>query len=233
MTRGIFITGTDTDVGKTWVARSLAASLVARGVDVGVFKPMMSGVKRENPTSDASLLKDFAQDKNSLEAINPYQFDESVTPYIAAKRINQVIELEDILDKFNQIRDTHPFYIVEGAGGLLAPLGKGYHVGDLAARMGYPMIIVARPGLGTVNHTLLTIEKARQLGIRVLGVIMNGYEPLNEGIPEATNPLLIEEFSKVPVIGQIPWTKEKDKESIVEKFERSVVMEMILNEVKG
>lgn len=220
--------GTDTDVGKTFTSMGLAAAIKQRGVDIGVCKLMMSGMEREDPKSDAYLLKKMAQDENDLKLINPFQFSERVTPYIAAKRANRTITLSDIETAWNQVAPTHDFFLVEGAGGLMAPMGQGYHVGHLAQVTNLPLVIIARAGLGTVNHTLLTIEKARALGLQIYGVIINGLRESERGIPERTNPKLIEEFSGVPVIGELPWTEANSREDFVQLIENHVNLDALL-----
>lgn len=228
MDKGIFIAGTDTDVGKTYMTAGIAGALKKRGMDVGVYKPMMSGVKREDPHSDAALLKRLSGDVNTLEQINPYQFDESVTAYVAAKRSGRNITLEEVTAAFKRIEPTHVFYLVEGAGGLMAPLGKDYHNGHIAREINYPVVIIARPGLGTVNHTLLTIEKARSMGLSILGVILNGYRPGESTLAEETNPGLIETFSGVPILGKMPWLETADDELLIHTVEQHIDLDALL-----
>lgn len=224
---GLFITGTDTDVGKTIVTASIATSLRDKGMDIGVFKPMMSGAKREDPNSDVSILKQFADDGNALERINPFQFDEPLAPYIAAKREGRTITLEQVEQAWRNVEPDHDVFLVEGAGGLMVPMGPGYLAADVAKAIGYPLLIVARPGLGTVNHTLLTIRYAESIGLRVAGIILNGMKKDTKGIAEQTNPALIEEFSGVPVIGMLPWMKEIERQTMVTMVERYVSMDRI------
>ncbi len=231
MEKGIFVLGTDTNVGKTTISMAISAAIRARGIDIGVCKPMMSGMKRADCTSDASLLKEMSGDTNTLEAINPFQFDERVTPYIAAKRQNKIITLAEVKAAWLKIADTHEFYLVEGAGGLMAPMGAGYHVGHIAQVIGLPVVIVARPSLGTVNHTLLTIEAVRSLGLSIAGVIINGVRSGELTIPEQTNPQLIEEFSGVPIIGQFPKLEEIEKHKLAGIAEVSIDLDKIINHI--
>jgi len=219
MPRGFFITGTDTEVGKTFVTASLAAYFRHQGKDVGVFKPMMSGVQREDPLSDAYILKEFAQDHHSLIEINPFQFDEPLAPYIAAKRQGEQISLTQLGEAWDQIKNKHHILLIEGAGGLLVPMGKGYLTVDVARLIGFPLIIVARPGLGTVNHTLLTIEAAQARGLKIAGVILNGLKERNAGVAEQTNPSIIEEFSGVPVWGTLPWIQDLNRKEMIEMID--------------
>lgn len=228
--RGIFVTGTDTDVGKTFVTAGIAAVLHNQGVDVGVFKPMMSGVKREDPKSDASILKKFSCDKRPLEEINPYQFDEPLAPYVAQKRQGDIILLGEVLDHWEQSKNSHEFMLVEGAGGLAVPLGKDFFVGDLAYHIGFPILVVARPGLGTVNHTFLTISYARTIGLEVIGVIINGLNEMTSGVAEETNPALIEEVCNVPVLGIIPHMETTSRDEVVALFWERIRMEQLITE---
>jgi dethiobiotin synthetase len=230
MKKGFFITGTDTDIGKTFTTAGLAGSLRELGIDVGVFKPMMSGVKREDPTSDAYLLKQLSKDEHSLEVINPFQFDEPLAPYLASKRAGKLISIEEILQKWEDIKNTHDCYLVEGAGGLAVPLGGSFLVSDLARAIGFPLIIIARPSLGTVNHTLLTIHYAKSMGLKVAGVIINGLKEEQTGVAEQTNPSLIEEFSGIPVIGVIPWVKQPTSEKIIQSIKQNVDIQKLVIE---
>ena len=222
MKRGIFITGTDTDVGKTWIASGIAAALHKRGIDVGVYKPFMSGYKREDPQSDAAILKAMSGDGNALDQINPYAFEEPLAPYVAASRQGLDIRQADVTTHFKTIQPTHDFFIVEGAGGLMAPLGQDFHVGDLAADFGLPVVMIAKCGLGTVNHTLLTIEKLRQLGLEITGIIMNGFHDDVTDVPEQTNRALLEAFTDVPIIGEVPFRYRLRKSEHIQLIEESI-----------
>jgi dethiobiotin synthetase len=227
LTKGLFVTGTDTGVGKTVVAAGLSALLRANGVDAGVFKPMMSGVRREDCTSDAWILKKMSKDSLSLEEINPFQFQEPLAPYLAAKREGRLIPLEQVNEAWEKIKHRHSFYIVEGAGGLMVPFGPDYVTAHVAREIGFPLLIVSRPGLGTINHTLLTIEYARNIELDVAGVVINGLREDQQGIAEETNPLLIEEFSGVPVLGTVPWLERMEREHIIEAFERHIGLDTL------
>ncbi|WP_257350201.1 dethiobiotin synthase [Pseudalkalibacillus decolorationis] len=216
MGSGFFITGTDTEVGKTFVTGAIAAVLKENGMDVGVFKPMLSGIKREDPSSDTSYLKRMAGDSSPLEKITPFQFEEPLAPYVAASRSGQHVSMNEVLDAWEDIKPLHDFFFIEGAGGIAVPFGEDYLVSDVARAIGYPLIIVARPNLGTVNHTLLTIDYAKKAGIEVLGVVINGLKEDEAGVAEETNPTIIEQFSGVPVLGVLPWMDNPDRKQIVE-----------------
>ena len=188
--RGFFVTATDTGVGKTFVTAALAAAFRARGRDVAVFKPVQSGATAEDPSGDAVL----------LGADCVYAFSAPLAPLVAARAEGRTIELEPILARAGELAREHELLLVEGAGGLLVPLADDLDLADLAAALGLPLIIVARAGLGTVNHTLLTIEAARTRGLDVAGVVLNGKSDEST----AENAALIEERSGVRVLAQVP-----------------------------
>jgi len=188
--RGYFVTATDTGVGKTFVTAALAAALRARGRDVAVFKPVQSGALADDPAGDAAL----------LGADCVYAFRAPLAPLVAARKEGRQIELEPILERARALEREHEMLLVEGAGGLLVPLSDDLDLAGLVAALGLPLVVVARAGLGTVNHTLLTIEVARARGLEIAGVVLNG-----DG-DESTddNPALIEARSGARVLARIP-----------------------------
>jgi dethiobiotin synthetase len=188
--RGYFVTATDTGVGKTVVTAALAAVLRENGRDVAVLKPVQSGALADDPTGDAAL----------LGADCVYAFEAPLAPQVAAEREGRTIELEPILERARELERDHEILLVEGVGGLLVPLAPGLDVAALASAIGLPLLVVARAGLGTVNHTLLTIEAARSRGLEVAGVILNGESDESS----ARNPELIETASGARVLVQIP-----------------------------
>ncbi|AIF42929.1 MULTISPECIES: dethiobiotin synthase [Virgibacillus] len=217
-TKGLFVTGTDTGIGKTFVGGGIAGALRKQGINVGVFKPMLSGEKRDEPMSDTAILKKISGDNNSYEQITPFQFNEPLAPYIAAKREGKTISLEAIMDSWNAIKETHEFFIVEGAGGLGVPFGKNYLAADVAKAIGFPLLIIARVDLGTVNHTWLTVQIAKSMGLEIAGIVLNGLEEGNQGIAEETNPDLIEEMTGIPVLAVLPKLTTFNHEYLIEKI---------------
>lgn len=226
--KGLFITGTDTGIGKTFVGGGIAGVLRKRGKDVGVFKPMLSGVSRQDPMSDTNLLKNISGDHNTLEQITPFQFDEPLAPYIAAKRTGQSISLDAVMDEWEMIKDTHEYFIVEGAGGLGVPFGEDYVAADIAREIGFPLLIVARTGLGTVNHVWLTVQVAKNMGLHIAGIILNNINEKNQGIAEQTNPGLIEEVTNIPVLAVLPIFSSTHHEYIIEKMDEFISINKLL-----
>jgi dethiobiotin synthetase len=227
--RGLFITGTDTGVGKTLVAAGLAASLRNSGVDIGVMKPIETGFSLRS--SDAFFLKRMAGVNDPLENICPYRFKFPLSPYAAAQIENVSIRLEKVSQAYHRLLRKHQALLVEGAGGLLVPITRKMTMADLALRLNLPLLIVARTSLGTLNHTLLTVEVARRRGIKVAGVIFN-HLARRRGLAEKTNPSVIKDFLSVPILGEIPYApflkgKDRKGERIREWVEAHVDIERI------
>lgn len=228
---GFFITGTDTDVGKTIVASGLSAILYEKGLDVGVFKPCLSGIDRDDEQSDTKILQTMSKTKLTLEEITPFSFREPLAPYVAAKREGKEIVLQDVLNHWEKICHKHSFYIVEGAGGITVPLGKDFSVSDLCKALSLPLLIVARPNLGTVNHLILTVDFAIQQGLTIAGIILNGMNE-NPSIAEQTNPELISELIEVPIIGKIPKLKNLTNDTITQAIKDHIDFNTLLNNEK-
>lgn len=208
MAEGIFITGTDTGVGKTTVSTALAILLRQRGVRVGVMKPVTSGcIERDGRliSEDAELLAAGAGIEVSDE-VAPYLLREPVAPSAAAEKEGVRIEFSRILAAYHRLADSFDFIIVEGAGGLMVPLSGGLLVADLVKLLALPLLVVARPDLGTVNHTLLTCFAARHLDLEVRGVVVNGF-PEQPGLAESSAPHMIDSLSGAPLLGRFPHIK--------------------------
>jgi dethiobiotin synthetase len=200
--RGCFVTGTDTGVGKTLVGRALVRSLRARGLDVGVLKPIETGVGHAGPL-DAIALRDAAGVPDSLEDVCPQRFALPAAPTVAAEAEGRRVDLGAVDRAFARIAERHEFVLVEGAGGLLVPVADGLAMGDLAARMSLPVIVVARAALGTINHTLLTLEAAEARDLDVLGVVISHSDGALSD-PDRANLGALRGALGERVIGEIP-----------------------------
>jgi dethiobiotin synthetase len=198
---GLFVTATDTGIGKTVVTAGLTLALRARGLSVGVSKPVQSGALADDPEGDAMLLKRWTGVSESPSEIAPFSFAAPLAPLVAAELEGRSLDICDVVDGARKVAERYEAVIVEGAGGLMVPVGEAWSIGDLAVMLRLPILVVARAGLGTVNHTALTVSSAQSLGLEVLGVVLNG--PRDES--SETNPRLIEQFAGVPVLGQMPW----------------------------
>jgi dethiobiotin synthetase len=212
---GIFVTGTDTGVGKTVVAAAIAAALAARGLSVGVMKPVESGCTREGDrlvAADAALLVTASGASDPLELVNPYQLEAPLAPALAAEIEAVEIEFDRIRRCFDELSRRHEVMIVEGAGGLLTPLTAGQRVGDLAAALRLPMLIVARNALGAINHTALTVASARAFG-PVIGVVLNHPTPAVD-FASASNAAAIQRWSGAPLLGALPYAEHLDRATL-------------------
>ncbi|MFH5805921.1 dethiobiotin synthase [Alienimonas sp. DA493] len=211
MPPGLFVTGTDTDVGKTYVAARLAERLRGEGRTVGVYKPACSGAEvfhGEPVWGDVEALRSAVERPVAEDdLICPQRFVAPLAPPIAAAREGRTVDAELLTTAARRWADRCDVLIAEGAGGLLCPLalpedGPAVTVLDVAAALGYPLLIVARAGLGTVNHTLLTLAVAQARGLPVAGVVLNEIDAREREV--ATNAAMIERCGGVPVLGVIP-----------------------------
>jgi dethiobiotin synthetase len=172
VTRGLFISGTDTGVGKTVVACAIARGLVGRGLDVGVLKPAETGVGAEGPL-DARALREAAGADEPLERGCPQQFALPAAPTVAAAAEGREVDLDAMDAACHALGARHEILLVEGAGGLLVPVTAKLCMADLAARWGLPVVVAARAALGTINHTLLTLEALERRGLELAGVVLS------------------------------------------------------------
>lgn len=205
---GLFITGTDTGVGKTVITAGLLGALRRRGTNAIAIKPIQSGgILRENQliSEDAYFYGAVTDLPYTSRELNPICLQASLAPAVAAEIEGVTLNLETMLDHFLKISAEHQLTLVEGAGGLMVPLvSTGVTVADLAVRMNLPLLVVARPNLGTINHTCLTVAYAKARGLKVAGIIINMYDHQNSGVAERTNPGLIETMTGVPILGLVP-----------------------------
>lgn len=228
---GFFVTGTDTDVGKTIISSGLAAVLKEKKIDVGVFKPLLSGISREDPASDTSLLKQLSQTSLSYQEITPFEFKAPLAPYVAAKLEGKIVGIEEVLSHWEKIRRKHEFFIVEGAGGISVPLGEHFLVSDLMKAIKLPIVIVARPNLGTFNHIFLTVQYAKSQGHNIAGIVINGVSE-HQDLAEKTNPKLIEELCGVPILGITPKLNEITKENIKKMVKDHIDVTSLINQLE-
>ena len=204
--RGVFVTGTDTEVGKSVVAAALCAALAARGERVAAFKPVVTGLD-EDPGPfgyDHELLASVASAGQTAEDVAPYRFGPPLSPHLAAELAGERIEPPRLLETAR----AHELLVAEGVGGLLVPITPGYLVRDLALDLELPLLVAARTGLGTINHTLLTVEAARTAGLRVAGVVMTPW-PSEPTRMERSNRDTIERLGAIPVSGLPPANRAK------------------------
>jgi dethiobiotin synthetase len=199
--KGLLVTGTDTGVGKTEVACGLLRAWRAAGRDVAAMKPAQSGVSPDEP-SDAERLAEAAGTGDPSELVCPYSFAAPLAPGVAARLAGTPIELERILAAARTLAARHEALLVEGAGGLLVPLTARETYADLAVALGFPVLVVARSGLGTVNHTALTVEALRARNLQVAGIVLNAASAARDP-SEPHNASEIERLTGIAPLGAI------------------------------
>lgn len=206
--RTLFITGTDTGVGKTVVMALIASCLQKRGIDTGVMKPFASGAETEDGrvmNRDVGFYRRVLDLKDPDNLVNPVCYRAPLAPAVAAREEGTVADFTIIDAAYDELRERHELLLIEGVGGLCVPLSDDYTVADLVRRWKAPLLIVARPGLGTINHTGLTVSYARGRGIEIAGFLFNDSREITRDISTLSNPSVIKRLCGVPFCGRMPY----------------------------
>lgn len=236
--KGMFITGTDTGIGKTIVSAVLIRSLINKGLNVGAMKPMETGCiwtddKKDLIPSDGMFLKEAAEMDDPIDMVTPLRFELPLAPMVASDIEKKDIDLTKVFDAYSILSNKYDFMIVEGVGGLMVPIKRLsnkriYYVSDLIRDLKLPAIVVSRPSLGTINHTILTINQAFREGIDVKAVVINYHNPYENTIAEKTNPEVLKELIPVPIIGIMPYIDDINV-SNVNRFIDFIDVNVLLN----
>jgi dethiobiotin synthetase len=228
---GIFITGTDTNVGKTMIAAALAWLIRRMGVDVGVMKPFAAAQKifsQRYKSVDAAILAKAAQVTDADEEINPFFYQVPAAPIMAARIVNQSTpSISAAVKAFNKLALKHDFMIVEGIGGIMVPLTKELYIADLVRALKLSTIIVARSKLGTLNHIILTMKICRFYGLNVQGIIINGMSE-KRGIVQKNLVPMIEELTDVEVLCVIPRIKNLTYQTLGSFIKKRMNLDIII-----
>lgn len=235
MFKGFFITGTDTGVGKTLMAGAVIKVMQSLGVKTCGMKPVESGCGKEGNILipyDGTFLKQAAHMDEPIKLVSPFCFESPLSPYAASEREGRKISIEEIRKAYYKLYKSYEAIVVEGVGGLMVPIKKNYFVIDLAREFTLPLLIITRPGLGTINHTMLTVNYALDAGLDVAGIIINYSRPPENSLAEKTNPQILDKICPVPIIGTFPYLKGMD-EDVLEKtalrnFDLKVLKKYIL-----
>lgn len=230
MERGVFITGSDTGVGKTVVAGAIAAAIKAQGLDVGVMKPISTGAREIDGklvSEDARYLKKIIGGTDADELVNPIRLKPALAPTMAAAESGITIDIDKVWKAFEELKEKHEFMVIEGIGGLMVPVDDKLLVADMALKMDMALVIASKHSLGAINHTLLTVECAKSRNLRVKGIVINMLKDDRDFVSE------IEKYSSVPILGTIPFKKDVSVENctfgdIVEHFRREVNISRIM-----
>jgi dethiobiotin synthetase len=202
---GFFITGTGTEVGKTYVAALIARQLAAVGVRVGVYKPAASGC-RDDVSDDAVALWEAAGRPLTLDDVCPQRFTAPLAPHLAAREESRRVDAALLRSGYEVWRETYDFVLVEGAGGLMSPLSDDDYNADLARDLGLPLVIVAANRLGVINDVMQTLITAEAKGLRVAGVVLNDTSA-NGDASRATNAAELTQRMSAPLLGCVKWSK--------------------------
>ena len=204
-------------VGKTVVAAGIVRALTVLGYKTAVMKPIETGCRKEGEMlipADGMYLKSIAGISGNIHRITPYTFSQPLSPLMAAMLDGRTIELEGIFNAYRMLSKQFDTVVVEGIGGLYVPILKDYFVADLARDIQLPLIIVARPTLGTLNHTMLTIHYALSKGIQIAGLVLNSSSEPKKDIAEKTNHEALKAITDIPIIGRFPYLHVLDEENV-------------------
>ena len=211
----VFVTGTDTGVGKTIVTASMARHFHREGLKVGVMKPIETGVQQvSEPGPDAQLLTWAAQSADPIDWVSPYRFELPASPLQSAARAGETIDPAVIFKALSKLRKNKDIVFVEGAGGLMVPIRGGYLTCDMVSHLALPMLIVTRPDLGTLNHTLLTTFAARTMGIELSGFLINKMPDTPSEVQKEA-PHLLSSIASADLLAVLPEVNGSDQEIIV------------------
>ena len=215
--KGFFVTGTDTGVGKTEVAAYLVRMFLEKGLRVGVMKPIATGVRKI--CNDAEILRRYSCSRLPIRYINPISLRLPLAPLVASSVEGKKIDMNLIWERFKRLKIDNDVLLVEGIGGIMVPISetgkKIFYVLDMILKMRLPVIIVARPNLGTINHTLMTIRLLQDKNIRIAGIIFNHTSPIKKDLSIETNPEIIERLSGVRSLGIMGYNKNRKKRRII------------------
>lgn len=229
MGKGIFILGSDTDVGKTFVSSGITYILRKNGYNACGYKCIQSGGIKEDGkliSGDIKFLKDVTDINEDYENMNPYSLEPEVSPHLAAEIEKVYIDKEVIIDGYKKIGDKYNYIIAEGSGGLVVPIIRNeYYIYDLIKDLDLPVILVTRANVGTINHTTLTVEFARKHNIDIKGIIINNY---SNKYYEDDNIRVIEDITGIPILSVINKLDTKDVEEIRKEYERSIDIDKII-----
>jgi len=225
--KSIFITGTDTDVGKTYITAGIAVTLRKMGIDVGVMKPFAAGTAQKNgfKSEDIEILSKAAKVNDPEKLVNPQFFPISASPYTAWKKLKIKPKIPTILQSFRKLSNLHEMLLVEGMGGVMTPILNNYYVTNLIKDMKIPTIIVTRSKVGTVNHTIMTVKSCEKFKIPIKGIIINNFDK-GYSIKQLKNDL--EGLTGVPVLGSIPFLKDLRDASLYRIFKKNIDFKSIL-----
>jgi dethiobiotin synthetase len=227
--KSLFITGTDTDVGKTYVTAGLAVTLRKIGIDVGVMKPFAAGNRQKNgfKSNDVEILANAAQVTDSEMLLNPQFFPIAASPYTAFKNLKIKPRIDLVLNRFKKLTKLHSMILVEGIGGIMTPILKDYFVTNLIKDMKLSAVIVTRTRIGAINHTVMTCKMCEKYKIPVKGIIINNFDTDGYSVKKLKRDL--KNLTGVYVLGSIPFIDDLNSELLYDIFKKNIDFKYMLN----
>ncbi|NWK01448.1 dethiobiotin synthase [Marine Group I thaumarchaeote] len=225
--KSLFITGTDTDVGKTYIATGLAVSFRKMGINVGVMKPFAAGraQKKGYKSEDIVILSRAAKACDPEKLVNPQFFKIPASPYTAWKTLKTKPKISTILSSFKKLTKLHDMILVEGMGGIMTPILKNYYITNLIKEMKIPTVIVTRSKIGTVNHTIMTCKMCEKYKIPVKGIIINNFD---DGYPILELKRDLQNLTGIKVLGSIPFIKNMSDTSLHRIFKKNIDLKTLI-----
>jgi len=220
--KSYFITGTDTDVGKTYVTAGLAAAFKKNGINVGIMKPFAAG-KQETTSyksKDVQILAKAANVNDDEKLVNPYFFPIPASPYTATQNLGIEVDVGIAINSFKKLKTIHDVLLIEGMGGIMTPILVDYFITNLIKDMNLETIVVCSSRIGTVNHTIMTCKMCQNFGIKIRGIIINNLDKQGYPINELKRDL--ESLTGIPVIGSIPYIQDFTIEKISEIVSKEI-----------
>ena len=228
MLKSLFIAGTDTDVGKTYITAGLAVVLRKMGVDVGVMKPFAAGSaqKKGYKSEDIEIISRAAHACDPENLVNPQFFPIPASPYTAWKKLKTKPKISTILSSFKKLSKLHDMLLVEGMGGIMTPILKDYYITNLIKEMKIPTVIVTRSKVGTVNHTIMTVKMCEKYKIPIIGIIINDFD---KGYPIKDLTKDLQNLTGIPVLGSIPFINDMSDASLTRIFKKNLNLKLLMN----
>lgn len=223
----LFVAGTDTDVGKTYITAGLAVAFRKMNVDVGVMKPFAAGAaqKKGYKSEDAEILSSAAQTHDPENLVNPQFFPIPASPYTAWKNLKTKPKISTILSSFKKLSKLHDVILVEGMGGIMTPILKDYYITNLIKEMKIPTVIVTRSTIGTINHTIMTVKMCEKYKIPIKGIIINNFDT---GYPVKDLTRDLQSLTGSKVLGSIPFIKDLSDASLNNVFKKNIDLKSLL-----
>ncbi|GKS67536.1 ATP-dependent dethiobiotin synthetase BioD [Nitrosarchaeum sp.] len=225
----LFISGTDTDVGKTYVTAGLAVTLRKMGMDIGIMKPFAAGIPQKTgfKSEDVEILATAAQVNDPELLLNPQFFPIMASPYTALKNLKIKPNISNVLRQFKKLSKLHSMLLVEGMGGVMTPILQNYFVTNLIKDMKLPTIIVTRTRVGTINHVIMTCMMCEKYKIPIKGIIINNFDVDGYQVRELKRDL--ENLTHVSVLGSIPFIDDMSDRSLYRIFKKNIDFKSLLN----